>query len=123
MTMVYLWFNAVLYVVFALMCSWNVTTTSRAIGFTQLSPSGVSEYVTVYGGLQLGLGLFFAFTAYRPELHRTGLVLALSLYVPIVLFRCISMMRNWPVERMTLGVSALEAAMLIIALALWLQRR
>ena len=123
MTAAYLWLNAVLYVVFAVMCSLRVASTSRAIGYTQLSASGVSEYLTVYGGLQAGLAIFFAFTACRPELHRTGLLFALALYAPIVLFRWISVARQWPVERMTLGVGTLEAVLLIVAVALWFHRR
>jgi hypothetical protein len=119
MTVCYLWLNAVLYAVFAALCSLRVTGTSRALGYASLNPSGVSEYLTVYGGLQVGLAVFFAVSAYRPELQRGGLLLALSLYAPIVVFRWASVLKQWPVERLTLGVGVLETALLVCAVGLW----
>jgi len=119
----YLWVNAALYGVFAVLCSLRVAATARSLGYTQLNASGMSEYVTVYGGLQFGLAVFFAWAAYRPELQRVGLLLAVCLYMPIVVFRWLSVMRHWPVERMTLAVGALEATLLAVALGLWFKVR
>ena len=79
----------------------------------------MSEYLTVYGGLQFGLAAIFAWVAMRQDLHQAGLMLAVMLYVPIVLFRWASVVRLWPVVRMTLGVGIMEAALLVAALLLW----
>ena len=57
--------------------------------------------------------------AWRPELQRTGLAVALLIYAPTVLFRCIGFMRLWPVPRITLATGTLEMALLLIGLALW----
>ena len=123
MTAAYLWINAALYLVFAVMCVSNVTGTASALGYKTLSASGHSEYVTVYGGLQVGLAIFFAVAAYQPEWHRVGLLMALCLYAAIVIFRLASLVVNWPVQRMTLGVAALEVSLLLIAAGLWLAAR
>lgn len=123
MTGLYLWLNAALYATFAVWCSLLATQTSQSLGYTALNSSGRSEYLTVYGGLQLGLALFFAWVAYRPEMHRTGLVLALAIYLPLVIMRWMSIARYWPVERLTLGVGTLEFIMLVIAVWLWYQSR
>ncbi|CAN5658223.1 membrane protein [soil metagenome] len=119
MTPLYLWFNAVMYAVFALWCALRLDSTSQNLGYTALSNSGRSEYFTVYGGLQWGLALVFAWLAFKPELHRTGLLVALALYAPLVLHRSISLVRFGPVETLTRAVAGLEIAMLVIAAALW----
>lgn len=119
MTPFYLWVNAALYAVFAAWCALKVEGTSRSLGYTSLNASGYSEYLTVYGGLQIGLAVFFAWTAWRPELQRTGLVLAIALYAPIVLMRWGSIARHWPVDMMTVVVGGLETTLLAAALLLW----
>jgi hypothetical protein len=54
MVAAYLWLNSILYALFALFCSLNINKTSQAVGFESLSNSGRSEYLTVYGGMELG---------------------------------------------------------------------
>jgi hypothetical protein len=119
MTAAYLWFNAAMYVVFGLWCALRLDGTAQNLGYIALSNSGRSEYFTVYGGLQWGLGLVFAWLAFKPELHRTGLLVALALYAPIVLHRTISLLRFGPVETLTKAVAGLEWAMLVAAAVLW----
>lgn len=121
LTTAYLWLNALLYAVFAALCAARVGNTSRALGYRTLSPSGVSEYVTVYGGLQVGLAIGFAAAAITPELRQGGLLLAVALYAPIAVFRWISVLKQWPVEKLTLAVGGLEAALLAGAIALWIE--
>jgi hypothetical protein len=119
MTAAYLWLNAAMYAVFGLWCALRLDSTAQNLGYTALSNSGRSEYFTVYGGLQWGLGLVFAWLAFKPELHRTGLLVALALYAPIVLHRSLSLLRFGPVEPMTRAIAGLEWAMLVAAAALW----
>lgn len=117
----YLYGNAALYAVFAAWCTIARRSTSRNLGYEELSSSGHSEYLVVYGGLQLGLAAFFAYVASQPSLHRAGLVFALALYVPIVVYRAATVLAFWPVRGMTLGVAALEAVLLVAAIALYLR--
>ncbi|RYH00151.1 MAG: DUF4345 domain-containing protein [Alphaproteobacteria bacterium] len=119
MTTIFLWFNAVTYGVFALLCTLRLESTSRALGYTSLSPSGHSEYATVYGGLQWGLALIFGLFALKPELHRFGILASILFYAPIVLHRVISVAMNSPVEKLTYAVAALEVVMLGASLAIW----
>lgn len=123
MTALYLWVNAAIYAIFAVICTVRAEATSKSIGYLTTTNGGMAEFITVYGGLELGIGLIFAWLAYRPELHRTGIILALALYAPIVLFRWISVARLWPVEGMTIGTGILETTMLVLAIALWLTQR
>lgn len=120
MTAIYLWLNAALYVVFAAWCTLLSQRTAGGVGYAELTRGGMSEYLVVYGGLQLGLALFFAWCA-RSGLERTGLVFALALYVPIVAYRSATVAKNWPVGPTTLAVAVLEAILLASAVVLWLR--
>lgn len=119
MAAIYLWTNAAIYAVFALWCALRPESTSANLGFIGLNGSGRSEYFTVYGGLQWGLALMFAWLAWKPELQRLGLLFGLFVYAPLVLHRAISLVRYGPVEPLTKMVAGLEVAMLLAAAVLW----
>ena len=68
MTAIYLWFNAALYALFALWCTLRHEATARAVGFVLPEPSGHSEYLVVFGGLQVGLAMFYAYIAMQAGL-------------------------------------------------------
>lgn len=118
---VFLYANALLYAVFAAWCTFAPRRTAEAMGYASLSASGQSEYLVVYGGLQLGLGLFFLYCARTGE-ERLGLLLALALYAPIVAYRVVTVGRFWPIGGATLWVAGLELALLLASVALWLGR-
>jgi len=122
MTTLYLWINAVLYAALAAWCTLMPMQTSQSIGFIELSSSGKSEYAVIYGGMQFGFAFLFAWAALSGN-HRFGLVFALALYVPIVLFRVISVTRLWPVSSATLLTGALEIVLLAAAILLWMFSR
>ena len=123
MTAIYLWLNAALYAGFALWCTLRHEETARAVGFALPGPAGHSEYLVVYGGLQLGLAMFYAWLACQPGLHRTGLVFSLMLYAPIVAYRIATLFLHGPVGTLTKAVAALEIALLVAALLLYLRLR
>jgi hypothetical protein len=113
MIKVYLVTNAGLYFALALLCTLKHRQTSRGTGFTELNNSGHSEYLVIYGGLQMGLALFFAWLARDAQLARVGIVFSVMLYAPIVLYRVITVLMYKPVSSVTLGTAALEVALLI----------
>ena len=119
MTALYLWINAILYAALAAWCTLMPKQTSQAIGFVELSASGRSEYAVIYGGMQFGFAFLFAWTALSGN-HRFGLMLALALYVPIVLFRLVSLAKLWPVSSVTVMTAVLEVVLLAAAILLWM---
>lgn len=122
MTAAYLYLNAVLYLLLAGWCTFAPARTAAAVGYASLTRSGQTEYLTIYGGLQLGLAFLFAWFAWTQQL-RTGLVLAMALYLPIVLYRSAALLRWWPVESTTMILVVTEWLMLAAALWLWWQGR
>ncbi|MEB1528892.1 DUF4345 domain-containing protein [Xanthomonas sp. WHRI 7945] len=122
MAKAYLWFNAALYAVLALWCTLLPAQTAAAVGYVGLDRSGQSEYLVIYGGLQLGMAFLFGYFARTAQLH-TGLLLALAFYVPIVLYRSVGLLRLWPVGPTTTGLAVFEILLLLAALALWRGQR
>ena len=110
---VYLWLNSALYLLFAIWVTLSPWRTAANIGFEKLSAAGRSEYLVVYGGMELGFALFFAITALSDQYRRIGLIFALCLYVPIVLYRVITVPLFWPVASTTLVVAGLELVLLV----------
>lgn len=118
MTRFYLHFNAALYLLFAIWCTLAPADTAAGIGYVVLSPSGLSEFLTVYGGMELGFAVFFAWCARSAE--RTGLRFALCLYAPIVCWRWSSVAAaHGPIASTTLATGALETTLFLAAFALW----
>jgi hypothetical protein len=115
----YLYLNAVLYVVFAVWCTVAPASTARNIGYTSLSNGGHSEYLVIYGGLQLGLAVIFWLLARDASTWRLGLLISIGLYAPIVLYRVVTVVRFWPVAALTVGTGVLELSLLAAALAIF----
>src|ERR1700712_2913373 len=85
MAMGYLYLNALLYLLFAIWCTAAPASTAMNLGYLALSAGGQSEYLVIYGGLQLGLAILFYLLA-RHEAHvRLGILVSLGLYGPIVI--------------------------------------
>lgn len=115
----YLYLNAVLYLLFAIWCSVAPSATAHGVGYGTLSSGGRSEYLVLYGGLQLGLALIFWMLARDVTLQRLGVVLALAIYVPIVVYRLTTMIAFWPVAGVTVATACLEIALLLGAVIVY----
>lgn len=102
MTTLYLGFNALMYVVFAVWCAAKPATTSAYLGLSATTAGGRSEYLAIYGGLQAGLALFYGFALYAPEHRRAALWMSAFLYGGIAAFRTIAVVQE--------GFGALGAA-------------
>ena len=117
MAMGYLYLNAFLYLLFALWCTALPSNTALNIGYLALSSGGQSEYLVVYGGLQLGLAILFYLLARNMAHVRLGVTVALGLYGPVVIYRVVTVLSHSPVGGVTLGTAVLEFALL--AGAIW----
>ncbi len=115
---VYLWINAALYAVFALWCTFARERTAQSVGYLTRSNAGNSEYLTVYGGLQWGMAVMFATLAAHAAPASLALSISLGLYVPIVAYRWITILRFAPVGATVKGVAVMETLLLVAALAL-----
>ena len=115
---IYLYVNAGLNGLFAIWCAAAQRSTSASLGFMTFSNGGLSEYLAVYGGLHAGVAIAFFLFARDSRMHHLGVVFALCLYSPIVLFRMASFILFAPVPNLTLGLAAAEFALLLGAYTL-----
>jgi len=90
MTKIFLALVGVAYLGLAGWCSIQPAKTAKAVGFTLQPGSGQSEFITVYGGLELALGLVFLWPLFRPDEIAFPLFVCLVVHASLVLFRTIS---------------------------------
>lgn len=117
----YLFFNAGIYLLLAIWCIALPDKTSTAVGFQLIAGSGRSEYLAVYGGLQIGLAIFYALCALKPELRLFGIIFSCCLYVPLFSCRVISLLRFEQIGHVTYITAALE--LVLTSWALYLVRQ
>jgi hypothetical protein len=112
-----------IYLYLALWCAFQPEATSRLVGLAIEPGSGQSEFLTVYGGLELGLALVFLVPFLRPHLLQASLLSCLMIHGSLVTFRTISFFLYEPVQPMTWKLAAGEWAILLLsAIALFNDR-
>lgn len=87
MAKVFLILNGVLYIGLALWCTLLPMRTSAAIGLGLPNDSAKSEYLVVYGGLELAMGVFFLLCAFKANMLEAGLWFALLAYGCLMVYR------------------------------------
>lgn len=110
-----------IYVLLGAWCTIAPRTTAGAVGFRLEGAAGMSEFITVYGGLEVGLGLAMILTGWHPELRRGGLVFALVLSAALPLFRLPTTI-VLDVPRATYVLLAIEIVLAAALLVTWLRR-
>ena len=119
---VYLYLNCALYALFAAWCTVAPASTATNLGYLSLSPGGRSEYLVIYGGIQVGLAILFGLLARQSDYWRLGMMISIGLYAPIVLYRAVTVARNWPVGGLTAGTGVLETVLLAAALVIFFRQ-
>ena len=99
-----------LYLALGIWCAINPEGTSKSLGFVLSNNSAHSEYFTVYGGLDLGLGIGLLLGAFRAELRKGVLVFALTIHASLVVFRSISFLLYSPLPWAIYILATLEIA-------------
>ncbi len=123
MDKIYLWFNAVLYVAFGVLCTLRYASTTRAQGFLELDNNGRCEYLAVYGGMEIGFAVFYALCALKAEWRGVGILFSLCIYGGIVAWRLTSFAFLTGINTTTKTIAGLEVALLVCAAALFFQTR
>lgn len=97
--------------------------TSKTVGFTLQPGSGQSEFLTVYGGLELALGIAFLWPLYRPAEVAFPLFLCLLLHGCLVLFRTAGFFLYSGISTTTYPLAATEWIIFIGAAILFWGKR
>ncbi|MCA9015353.1 MAG: hypothetical protein KDA77_08470 [Planctomycetaceae bacterium] len=112
-----------LYILLALWCSLAPNTTSRTVGFKLEPGSGQSEFLVVYGGLELALGIVFLWPLYQKEAAAYALFVCLMLHGCLVLFRTVGFFLFERIESATYSLAFGEWLIFLISLGLCLTQQ
>lgn len=107
------------YAVLALWCAVQPERTAKSIGFTLTPGSGQSEYLTVYGGLELGLAVVFLWPLFRSTDPKEALFACLVIHGCLVAFRTLGFLRYSGIGSTTFVLAGVEWAIFLAALGLW----
>jgi hypothetical protein len=119
MTRVFLAIVGLAYVVLAVWCSLLPGNTSQAVGFSLQSGSGQSEFLTVYGGLELALGALFLRPLWRPATLESSMWACLIVHAGLVLFRTFGFLLYSGIPSTTWGLAVTEWAIFLSAAGLY----
>jgi len=113
----------VVYVGLAAWCVVRPGETSRSVGFELTPGAGVSEYMTVYGGLELALGLMFLQPLLRPDRLSSMLEACFLIHLCLVAVRSWTLLTIPGIPSFTKSLAAGEWVILVVsALCLWIHR-
>lgn len=117
MTRLFLAIVGIAYLGLAAWCALKPGQTSNSVGLTLQPGSGQSEYLVVYGGLQLGLGLIFLWPLLKSDTEQFVLVMCLVIHACLVLMRSISLAIYPGIQSTTYALAVIE--WLILLGSLW----
>lgn len=106
-----------LYVGLGVWCAVAPATTSEKVGLSRVGEAGRSEFLTVYGGLEVGLGIAFAILAWKDETVVYGLLTCLAIHGSLVAFRSLSFVLYDAVHGMTLQLAIGEWLIFLLSTA------
>ena len=121
MERVFLAIVGVAYIALAVWCSVAPGKTSQAVGFDLQPGSGQSEFLVVYGGLELALGILFLSPLVRNEQTLFSLQACLIIHACLVVFRSIGFAAFSGIEIKTYFLAVVEWIILLTALFFWLR--
>ena len=115
---IFLTIVGLVYLGLALWCSLQPQTTSDKVGFQLRGGSGLSEFVTVYGGLEFGLAVAFFLPWIRNDWTAALLAVCVAIHGALVIFRTWSFFRFADFEPITRNLAIGEWVVLLAGVAI-----
>lgn len=110
-----------MYVILGLYCSFLPARASKTVGFDLIEGAGRSEFLTVYGGLEVGMGLVFLWPFLRPAETEFALRACLIIHACLVLFRSIGFVAFQNIGSSTYSLAIGEWIIFLAAAVIWWQ--
>ena len=101
MARIFLSIIALMYLALSVWCSIAPETTSAKVGFSLNPGGGQSEFLVIYGGLELGLALIFLIPWLKKESTEYALLACLLIHGCLVVFRTASFLMFEGIEPFT----------------------
>lgn len=113
----------VAYIGLGIWCAVAPLKTSRAVGFDLHPGQGQSEFLTVYGGLEVALGLLFLWPLFRSDGIDFSLGACLVVHACLVVFRTIGFFIYTGFGMTTYCLAGLEWTICLLAAVLFSLKR
>src|SRR4051812_45517397 len=91
----------VTYLYLAVWCSLMPVQTSQLVGFDLQPGSGQSEFLVIYGGLEMALAVVFLLPLIRLKQLENSLLVCLIVHACLVLFRSVSFFLYYDISPLT----------------------
>lgn len=104
-----------IYVGLAVWCTLAPGKTSKAVGFDLRPGAGDSEFLTVYGGLDLAMGLLFLWPLIRAEETAWPLFICLVVHACLVTFRTAGFVMFQGIPSLTFNLAISEWVILLVS--------
>jgi hypothetical protein len=114
---------SLLYLSLAAYCILNPLAASELVGFSLVGGAGQSEFLTIYGGLELWLALIFALPLFRVAWLPFSLIACISLHGCLVLFRTASFLLFDGIDMGTVRLAAGEWLILLLSVFILLSNK
>ena len=112
-----------MYVGLAIWCTLAPTVTSQKVGFDVKPGSGQSEYLVIYGGLELGMALVFLMPLLNSQYLDGSLLACVLIHACLVLFRTASFFVYSDFEKITYNLAIGEWVIFLVGcLCLFLKK-
>lgn len=123
MTRIFLAIVGLIYLALGVWCAVAPAKTSEAVGFSLRPGAGDSEFLTVYGGMEVALGLMFLWPLVSAGDGRLVLGGCALIHGCLVLFRTAGFFLYADIPMMTFYFAASEwIVLLLAAVVLWIDR-
>jgi hypothetical protein len=103
-----------MYLGLGIWCAVQPQKTSRTVGLQIVPGAGQSEFLTIYGGLEVGLGLAFLAPWVWNSFERSSLLFCLLVHAGIVVFRTIGFFAFSGIPKTTIVFAAVEWVILLL---------
>jgi len=107
------------YLALSIWCSVSPVSTARSVGFDLHPGSGQSEYLVIYGGLQLALACVFLWPLYRRRDLSFCLSVCLIVHACLMLFRTLGFLAFTDIGTTTYVLATVEWAIFLLAGWFW----
>lgn len=115
--------TGLLYLYLGVWCAVSPAKTSKIVGFELKGGSGRSEWLTVYGGLELGLGFILLLPALFNRHTREAVLACLIIHACLVLTRSVGFVLYSGIGTPTYKLAAGEWVIFLLSAALWWKSR
>jgi FtsH-binding integral membrane protein len=119
----FLAFVGVAYIGLGIWCAVAPEKTSKTVGFVLRPGQGQSEFLTVYGGLEVALGLLFLWPLYQKQDIGYSLATCLVVHASLVLFRTLGFFLYKDFDSTTYGLAAAEWVIMLMTAVLYFIKR